>query len=355
MARKHPGVYLINPDKYRLTCFVAGKQHERWFVGGLKDAVAARAAFLSEMRATASRPTTPHFSTVLDRYKAAEKPRLKASTWFQKAHYLVTLARGFGDIPLTAFDQNSVDGFTDKRRAAGLGVVSINNELRALNRVLNWARANGYAVPYRGAKQFKEPPPARVRFWTAPQVRALIAAAKEIASESRGAGVGKGGVTPDISEMIRFLVHTGCRKGEVVALTWKSVDLNARVVHIETQLEDGETWTPKSGRARTVPISDPLLPYLSAPRKSETWVFPGRGGKRYRAFPRKPFAAALERARLNGSVHDLRHTFASHFLGAGQPLERLADILGHADVVVTRRYAHLMPGHLETARNVVVF
>jgi site-specific recombinase XerD len=50
--------------------------------------------------------------------------------------------------------------------------------------------------------------------------------------------------------------------------------------------------------------------------------------------------------------HDLRHTFASHFMMAGGNILSLRDLLGHHDIKVTQKYAHLAPDHLaaEAAR-----
>ncbi|MBP9205305.1 MAG: tyrosine-type recombinase/integrase [Kofleriaceae bacterium] len=60
-------------------------------------------------------------------------------------------------------------------------------------------------------------------------------------------------------------------------------------------------------------------------------------------------------AGLNGGVHQLRHTFASHFLAHQPDLVLLAEVLGHSESQVTGLYKHMLPGHLARARNVVNF
>jgi len=76
-------------------------------------------------------------------------------------------------------------------------------------------------------------------------------------------------------------------------------------------------------------------------------VFPGEKGKpRTKPGVREPFKQAVARVGLPSSLrfHDLRHTFASHWVLDGGDIFRLSKILGHSSVVVTQKtYAHLIP------------
>jgi site-specific recombinase XerD len=65
------------------------------------------------------------------------------------------------------------------------------------------------------------------------------------------------------------------------------------------------------------------------------------------------FDRARDAAGLEGGVHKLRHTFASHFLAKEPDMYLLAQVLGHSYTQVTERYAHLLPSHLARARDVV--
>jgi len=61
---------------------------------------------------------------------------------------------------------------------------------------------------------------------------------------------------------------------------------------------------------------------------------------------RMSWATLVKKAGLEGlRFHDLRHTFASHFLMAGNRLEDLAEILGHSSVKTTKRYSHFEEDH----------
>ena len=54
-------------------------------------------------------------------------------------------------------------------------------------------------------------------------------------------------------------------------------------------------------------------------------------------------------------VHDLRHTYASHYVMNGGSLADLQGLLGHSTSMMTMKYAHLAPGHLESKSSVVAF
>jgi integrase/recombinase XerD len=115
-----------------------------------------------------------------------------------------------------------------------------------------------------------------------------------------------------------------------------------------------EFWKPKNGKPREVPIGDVLLATLRAlPRRSDRWIFPNAHGERFAEFPNKRFAAVVKAAKLQGGPHTCRHTYASHFLQAVPDLHQLAGILGHSQTRVTELYTHLLPGHLDRARNAV--
>lgn len=102
----------------------------------------------------------------------------------------------------------------------------------------------------------------------------------------------------------------------------------------------------KSGKNRTVPIPESLASQLLSHKLEEDErLF----GDCYSAF-----IAALDRSAIqlpNGqATHVLRHTFASHFMINGGNILSLQKILGHQSLIMTMRYAHLSPEHLEEAR-----
>jgi|SRR5438552_10852974 len=137
-----------------------------------------------------------------------------------------------------------------------------------------------------------------------------------------------------------FMLRCGLRVSEVCALTWDAIDLGAgtvrinrgkgqvdRVVYLSPDVEQTlEVW-----RAHH-PSSLYLFP---SPKRHRTHLFRSQINglmNRYLA------AAGLTR---HYSPHCLRHTFATHLLNAGVPLEVLKELMGHHSMQLTLRYAQL--------------
>jgi integrase len=149
-----------------------------------------------------------------------------------------------------------------------------------------------------------------------------------------------------IREIVTLAVGTGMRLDELIHLQWADIDLDRRLIAVHR----GRHGTTKSGKARYIPILDTLMPFLreyGLKRAGAKLVFPGEDGKpRSKPGVRFPFKQASKRAGLPDALrfHDLRHTFASHWVLDGGDIFRLSKILGHSNVMITQKvYAHLAP------------
>jgi integrase len=106
----------------------------------------------------------------------------------------------------------------------------------------------------------------------------------------------------------------------------------------------------KSGKRREVPMSQAVYTVLSALRKAlgqpERLVFRRPDGRPWGEI-NTAFSAALRKANVTGCrFHDLRHTCASWLVMQGRPLLEVKELLGHQEITMTMRYAHLAPGRL---------
>lgn len=150
-------------------------------------------------------------------------------------------------------------------------------------------------------------------------------------------------------------IYTGMREGELAGLLWADVDLERRLITVQRSF-DGPT---KADDVRYVPILDALLPILRdwRLRHPGRLVFTNRDGRMFlpsarifqEALHRVLDRAQFPRIERGGKTrryihfHDLRHTFASHWVMKGGDLFKLQKILGHKTVQMTMRYAHLQP------------
>lgn len=148
------------------------------------------------------------------------------------------------------------------------------------------------------------------------------------------------------ANVIRFLLLTGARRGEVLSATWDQFDL-------ETGIWTKPSAHTKQKKDHRVPLSAPALKLLSDMRAKEvhsTHVFPGRiPGEPIREI-RKTWTSVCKQAGItNCRIHDLRHTYASILASAGMSLPVIGALLGHTQPNTTARYAHLFDDPLREA------
>jgi len=137
-----------------------------------------------------------------------------------------------------------------------------------------------------------------------------------------------------LTPAVLISINTGMRRGELLALRWTSVDTKGKQLTIEGS-------TAKSQQTRHIPLNAEALEVL------KNWKEQAPEGERVIAVDtgfKTAFSALLERAKITGfRWHDLRHHFASRLVQAGVPLNTVRELLGHASLAMTLRYAHLAP------------
>lgn len=146
------------------------------------------------------------------------------------------------------------------------------------------------------------------------------------------------------ADALRFLLLTGCRKGEALGATWDQFDLERRV------WSKPEAMT-KQRKLHRVPYSEAVAVILER-RRAEvggTFIFSGSLGAPL-VDVKKTWASVCETAGLSDvRMHDLRHTYASLLVSSGASLPVVGALLGHSQPQTTARYAHLYDDTLRTA------
>ena len=146
--------------------------------------------------------------------------------------------------------------------------------------------------------------------------------------------------------LILVALRTGMRQGELRALRWQDVDLVAGRIFVRQNIVRGHVGTPKSGKPREIALGEEVRAALKAHRHLRgPLVFCDMAGNVLTKGEMKhPLWRACKRAglRLIG-WHVLRHTFASHLVMRGAPIKAIQELLGHATIQMTMRYAHLSP------------
>lgn len=280
-------------------------------------------------------------AAVVEWLASLENRRSRSYTQYDdrmNAYVLPTL----GDVPISRMSKGHVMRWRDDL-ALRLAPATVNGALICLSSAFtyfvdrDWVPAN----PCHGVKHIESPD--RDYLWIQSReeiTRLLIECPK------------------GIREMVAMALGTGLRLDELVHLQHTDISIERRLITVHR----GKHGTTKTAKVRRIPILDsivPLVRQLALNRDGSLLVFPGAKRKpRTKPGVRVPFKQAAKRAGLPDGVrfHDLRHTFASHWVLDGGDIFRLSKILGHSSVLVTQKtYAHLIPDAWEQDYHRVTF
>ena len=258
-----------------------------------------------------------------------------------------------------------VEKWRTKRRKQGRADATINRDVVALKAAINKAVEWGYidANPISRTKPLKVDENSEPRYLTKDEearLRQALIERDEQAREARCRGnVWKkargytplpefeGAFTDYMRPMVLLAINTGMRRGELFSLTWEDIKLGEQPsVAIRGP-------GAKSAQTRHVPLNAEAVQALTDWREcsghDSGLVFRSRTGERLdnvnKAWKGIQKLAGLADFRF----HDMRHHFASRLVMAGVDLNTVRELLGHADLKMTLRYAHLAPEHKASA------
>ena len=268
---------------------------------------------------------------VLDEWWPAYRRRCAPSSCqFANRVLKQQLIPAFGRLPLDAIRRIDVERWFDAYSRTAPG--GANKALEILGQIMNAALAAGHleTAPVKGIA--KNPRPKLTRFLSAEEIKRLHRVLDRL--------VGERPSRRPQADIVRLLLLSGCRKGEILKLQWSEVD-GDRLNLTDTKTGPRKAWLSKAAQA--------IL--ARQPRAASPYVFPSP------RHPDKPLSHILhlwQRVRKEAGLddvrlHDLRHTVASQAVARGVPLPTVARMLGHADPVMTLRYAHVGDRDLQAA------
>nr|WP_247887258.1 site-specific integrase [Azospirillum sp. SYSU D00513] len=262
----------------------------------------------------------PTFSAFMENsYLPFVKERIRSHV-DHESFYRVRLKARWGNRRMDEIKPHDVATLQDSLRKDGLANGTVNRYTAFVRRVFNlaieWEVIEG-RNPARKAEMRREH--HREKFLTEAELRALFLA---------------------------LLAATGARRSEAMKAKWEHVDFERRLWVVPVA---------KSGRRRHIPLSDMAVRILvRQPRPPGCpWVFPGQSRKKHIGCLRNAWLSVKKRVGLPDDLrlHDLRHTFASTLVSKGRTLYEVSQLLGHSQMSMTMRYAHLAPQRLLEAAN----
>jgi integrase len=298
----------------------------------------------------------------------ATRPRTKQAGRI-KAAFRDLLELSLTELTTARVERWRVDRQYRKRAPVGvvrrLSPVTVNRDVAslqaALQRAIEWGHLQ--TNPIRLVKRSTEDGAGVIRYLTKAEEQRLRDALAARDDERRARRVRAdawrrerghnewgplGDYTDHVTPAVLLALNTGLRRGEILQLRWRDVSLERRMLTVR-----GEG--AKSGQTRHVPLNSEAAQVL------KTWAADGTSGPGVAVFAgetpetpltdiKKAWGALVGRAQLVAfRFHDLRHTFASKLAMAGVDLNTVRELLGHSDISMTLRYAHLAPEHKANA------
>lgn len=254
-----------------------------------------------------------------------------------------------------------VEAWKTKRLASGIKPDTVNRDIADLKTVLT--KAVDWEIiersPLERLKQSKVDRTPNVRFLSDIEGPALLSALEnrdlKIKNDRDNANKWRAARRYDLlpslhnfmfgdhlTPMILLSINTGLRQGELFNLRWDQVNFQIRIITIVGP-------ESKSYQTRHIPLNNISMSVLKGWQEQtlrlSNLVFPNADGLPFdnvdTAWENILKAAGITKFRW----HDLRHDFASKLVMAGVDLNTVRELMGHADIKTTLRYAHLAPSH----------
>ncbi len=261
-------------------------------------------------------------------------------TWKEDQYKLDRqIISAFGDYRLSSITARGISTFLTQQKERTSSTTA-NHYATLLKRMFNLAVKWGLLEksPATSLDRFKEKP-HRERYLTKEELPRFLKALDELED-----GLSKAA--------IKLLLFTGGRRGKITSLRYEQLKLNEKRLFLPDT---------KNGKSRSIILNDRAMAVIKelmkskddSPRTEESdYLFPTKKGtkKPYIYDLRTPFGKACDAAGVSGlRVHDLRHSFATLALQGGASLYDVSKLLGHSDVSMTQRYAHMADDSLQTA------
>ena len=314
--------------------------------GGFKTKVEAESAMvdiLSKVQ-TGTAPgdckmTFKEASEIFMRLHASKKCKYNTEHGY-KGYLKNHLLPYFGKLKLCEITPLAVNEFVAQELETGRRNSTVNKYTKLMSQIYSFMIDMDIVVknPLARIKSLKEERSEEIRSLSTEETKILLSKTKEI--------------YPDFYPLLFTALFTGMRQGELMGLTWDSINWITRKITVDKNFTHGRVGTTKTGKVRKVDMSLELVKVLkewrlACPKGEHNLVFPNGDGGYQDAnnMIKRRFKPSLSRAVIDAlRFHDLRHTYASLLLANGAPMKYVQHQLGHSSIKMTMDlYTHLLP------------
>jgi integrase len=244
------------------------------------------------------------FGKLVDSYLESKRVEVRPRTHALIGLYLNQHAKALHGLPVTAIDRKRVAELLDDI-AKNSGPVSSNRAHSAISALFTWTMRRGLtdSNPCIAAHKRKE------------RSRDRVLADSELAVVWNALG------DSDYADILRLLILTGQRAGEIGGLRWNEIDFDQNLISLPSR-------RTKNGQPHDIPLSEPVRHILKARPRTRDLVF-GRGANGFNTWDRSKKTLNKKIAIPDWTVHDVRRSFATGLQKLGVRLEVTEAILNH--------------------------
>ncbi len=279
-------------------------------------------------------PDPVKFHDFAKEYLQWSKANKKPSSYTRDLYMMRAFDREFEGKNIQDITAWQIEKWKSKRRET-CQAASVNRELALLKHMFSmgvrWRKLK--ESPTRDVKRFKGET-KRLRFLMPDEIQRLLSNCGDLLD-----GL--------LHPIITVVVHTGMRKGEVLSLQWPQVNFEQGIISLTDT---------KNHERRDIPMNETVKATLRAIERKGDLVFSNKHGRQIDgSLLYLAFHEALRKSGITDfRFHDLRHTFASNLvMQEGVELNDVRELLGHKNMSMTLRYAHLSPRHKTRVINIL--
>ena len=285
------------------------------------------------------------FSEVADEWSDYHFPTLEHNTLKQYRPALSDVTAQFGRFYIKDITSNQIDLYIRSYAKKGYAQKTVKTRLLMLNLIMKYAVINQYIInnPCLYITIPKNLPKKKREGLTAEEIDTV-----------------KHNIDKTFGFFAYFLLNTGLRKGEALALRYSDIDFDKKIIKINKTVE----WIgnvpniknhPKTDAGiREVPLLDCLIELIEQ-KATDKLIFPNSNGELLR---NGNFTRLWDKYRaetgLNITPHQLRHAYATTLYDAGIDIKTAQYLLGHANIQTTMDiYTHLSQSRQDAAADIL--
>lgn len=286
--------------------------------------------------------TGPLFKDVAEQWHIQYEKEVEYNTYYKSLVYYNRAVDHFGDMYIKNITPQDINKFYTQLSAQGYARKTVANQKTILGNIFRYAIVNGH---------ISDNP---LTFVSLP--KNLKQNKRELPSDEDIQKV-KGSVQGEFGLLPFFLMYTGCRKSEALALQFKDIDLARKKIKITKALyykyNRPEIKQPKTENGiREIPLLDRLIPHLPQ-GKPDDFIFSVDGSTPYpQSYFQRRWKKYQRQTGITATPHQLRHAYATMLYEAGIDEKLAQELMGHADISTTKNiYTHIRLSRLEDAAN----